>query len=417
MPAPSLSPHLRPRRPQYGVLSALLCPLAAALLGPASAQQLTEDGRISGAVGAAVNYLADDTGPDHGLAWGFAQASAVSTSWRGFSVEGTALGVTDLWQQSGGDFDKVFRQPVDLRELFVQWRAPSSGCGVTIGRRAFPANPALDGDSQQGAGMTFTFPIGTSLDLTVLNRWIKYSTTNYDAWGITGWRNVNAVHPQAGDAFLAVSASLPLGPVVTISPFLNYQEAVLSVYGATVDLTLPVSALPFATSNSTPFDGSRNRYWKTELILAYYQNHFPLPIAPDYQDVWSGRIHSGIEHEDFTAGLGIFWIGDGLLDTGAGLFANFDPLQEDDLYPFNDQNHAHLFYIDSSAKLGKLTVQTALGIGRNDAISRDSVELDLFFSYPLSKRAVLAGYLVRVDFSGDEPPNYTKIGTSIRYAF
>ncbi|NEX15816.1 MAG: hypothetical protein C1943_04040 [Halochromatium sp.] len=325
--------------------------------------------------------------------------------------------MTDLWQQSSGDFDNVFQQPVDVRDLFVNWHAPSSAYGVTIGRRAFPDNPALDGDSQQGAGFTIKFPTETTLDLTVMNRWIKYSTTNYDAWGITGWRNVNAVHLKAGDAFLAVSAQLPLGPHLRVSPFVNYQEAVLGVYGATIDLSLPVSTWPLTAHTNAPSEDTGSTRWTSELILAYYQNRFPSAFAPEYEDVWSGRIHSGIKGQDFSAGIGVFWIGHGSLDTGAGLFADFDPLQEDDLYPYNDQNNAHLFYIDGSITLGKIRLQPALGIGRNDAIGRDSVELDLFFSYPLSKRIDLAGYLVRVDFSGEEPPNYTKIGTSISYNF
>jgi len=60
-----------------------------------------------------------------------------------------------------------------------------------------------------------------------------------------------------------------------------------------------------------------------------------------------------------------------------------------------------------------LRLQSAPGIGRNDAVDRDSSEIHRFFDYPINNHLTLADYSVHVDFSADVMPNYTKVGASL----
>jgi hypothetical protein len=64
----------------------------------------------------------------------------------------TGLGIVDLWGQQPGDFEQVFTVPTDLREFYLDFA--SGARSATLGRRAFPGNPVLDGDSQQGLGLS-----------------------------------------------------------------------------------------------------------------------------------------------------------------------------------------------------------------------------------------------------------------------
>ena len=124
-------------------------------------------------------------------------------------------------------------------------------------------------------------------------------------------------------------------------------------------------------------------------------------------------MHTGLVGERFSAGGGVYWLGNGRIDLTAGLFGTFDPLVEDNLYPLNDRNNAYLFYLNGSAKLGRLTLNPAIGIGRNNAVHADSLEIDLLFDLPISKRLSLGGYAVYVDFSVAVKYNYMKFGTAL----
>ena len=143
----------------------------------------------------------------------------------------------------------------------------------------------------------------------------------------------------------------------------------------------------------------------------------PRQIKPDYGDVWSARLHTGLVGERFSAGGGVYFVGNGRIDINAGLFGTFDPLVEDNLYPLNDRNNTYLFYLNGSAKLGRLTLNPAIGIGRNDAVHADSLEIDLLFDLPITKRLSLGGYAVYVDFSKASNISYMQLGTTLSLSF
>jgi hypothetical protein len=376
---------------------------------------IVDHGEFSGKVGAAVNTTLDQNRPDAGLAWGFFEATATTPRWHGLDVAATGLGIVDLWSQQPGDFEQVFTVPTDLREFYLGFDSGANQLTATLGRRAFPGNPVLDGDSQQGLGLSL--PLngsqkgGATVHVAALNRWIKYSETGYQARGITGWQGVDKTNDGAASVFFAAQvadlelADLPVGRRLKVSPFVDWQQGVMAVVGSTLDLSLD---LP-------PARGKRR--WDNELILAYHHNLVPSQVEPGYGDVWSARLHTGLVGEQFSAGGGLYWLGNGRIDLTAGLFGTFDPLVEDDLYPLNDLNHAYLFYLNGSAKLGRLTLSPAIGIGRNQAVDADSLEIDLLFDLPLSKHLSLSGYIVHVDFSVPVEYNYYKFGTALSLSF
>lgn len=367
-------------------------------------------GALSGKVGAAVNTTLDQEGPDAGLAWGFVEATATTSRWHGLGAGATGLGVVDVWSQKPGDFEQAFSVPTDLREVYVDFDSHATDLAATVGRRAFPANPVLDGDSQQGLGLSLPLNLpknsGARLHVAALNRWVKYSETGYQARGITGWQGVDKANDGAGAVFVAAQlADLGLGRRLKASPFIDWQQGVMAVVGSTLDLSLD---LP---------QGSEKQRWDSELAFAYHHNLVPGRIEPGYGDVWSARLHTGVVGERFSAGGGVYWLGNGRIDLTAGLFGTFDPLVEDDLYPLNDLNNAYLFYLNGSAKLGRLKLKPAIGVGRNDAVDADSLEIDLLFDLPLSKQLSLSGYAVYVKFSVPVDYNYYKFGTALSLSF
>jgi len=365
---------------------------------------LLDGGARSGPVGAAVNTTLDQNGPDAGLAWGFIEATATTPRWRGLGAGATGLGVVDLWSEQPGNFEQVFTVPTDLREFYVNLN--NRHLSATLGRRAFPGNPVLDGDSQQGLGLSLPLNNGATFHVAALNRWIKYSETGYQARGITGWQSVDKANDDAGSVFLAAQlADLPMGSRFKASPFIDWQQGVMAVVGSTLNLSLD---LP-------PARGTRR--WDSELIMAYHYNLVPRQIEPAYGDVWSARVHTGLVGERFSAGGGVYWLGNGRIDLTAGLFGTFDPLVEDNLYPLNDLNNAYLFYLNGSAKLGQLTLNPAIGIGRNQAVDADSLEIDLLFDLPITKQLTLSGYALYVDFSVPVAYNYYQLGTAFSLSF
>ena len=357
---------------------------------------------LSGTVGAAVNTTLNRYEPDAGLAWGLVEATATTPRWHGLGVGATGLGVVDLWSEQSGDFEQVFTVPTDLQELYIDLDSGARHYSATLGRRAFPGNPVLDGDSQQGLGLSLPLKSGATVHVAALNRWIKYSETGYQARGITGWQGVDQVNDAAGDVFVAAQiADLPIGRRFKVSPFIDWQQGVMAVVGSTFDLSL----------------ARGKRRWDSELIMAYHHNLVPRQIRPDYGDVWSARLHTGLVGERFSAGGGVYWLGNDRIDLTAGLFGTFDPLVEDNLYPLNDRNNAYLLYLNGSAKLGRLTLNPAIGVGRNNAVHADSLEIDLLFDLPITKRLSLGGYAVYVDFSKAVKLNYMKFGTALSLSF
>jgi len=362
-------------------------------------------GTASGQVGVGANYRINDNASDPGLSWGYVQASYITPDWNGFTAGGGFLGVGEIWENHSGDFSSVFQEPFDVQQLFLEYQNEPKTIGAALGRKSMAVNPGQDGDYQQGVNFQASTPEGFSLTLTAINRWIKYSTYNYDTHGITGWEDVSDVYPEAGEVYFSATADIPIGSQVSLSPYFNYQENVMAFYGATFDSSIPVNSIA---------EGS---LWETSLILSIYDNQVSASIQPEYEDAWGGLFETGLDLGNYGLAIGTYWISDDTIDTGAGAFNIFDPLKEDDLYPFNDQNDFQLYYAKGRVVLGDLTLYPAIGIGRNYALESDSLELDLLFEYQLPGNFELEGYLVYVDFERDVLPNFLVGGFTLGYGF
>jgi len=367
-----------------------------------------EGGSFFASTGVAINYRANRHAPDPGVGWAFLNTDYETGSWYGLSAGAAFLLVPKLWQNQDGDYDDTFDQPYDLRNLYLSWnyyQDEDSFFRLSGGRKGFPGNPSLDGMSQEGLGASWSTGHKLSLHLGAFHRWIRYSTPNYDANGITGWKDVSQANEGAGDVFLAASAEWYPHPDLSVSPYINHQEGVMSVYGSTFAYELPLGGT------------GHNFTWNTEVILAYYQNRVSAQVEPDFNGVGAGRVYTSIAGEKNSTGVGVFWVGKGNQDTKAGLFTIFDPLKEDDLYPFNDRNRTHLFYWMATMEWEGLTIYPAVGIGRNDAVRSNSYEVDLLFDYSVSENFSLAGFFVYVKFEKEVLPDYSIVGASLAYGF
>lgn len=363
------------------------------------------EGTVRGQTGVGANVENDRNGPNPGLSWAYLEAGYATPFWNGFSAGAGFLAVGELWENHPGDYSDVFTEPFNLQELYLEYRNDNQTLWAFAGRKTMPYNPGLDGDYHQGINLHAGTENGYSLDLSAFDRWIKYSTYNYDLHGVTGWDDVDEAYPGAAEVFFAAVAQVPLGENFKISPYLNYQQDVMLYYGATFDSSIPTDGIAKESS------------WQSQLILALYDNLVSASIEPEYEDAWGGLFHTGLVLENYAVGGGIYWISDDTIDTGAGAFHIFDPLKEDNLYPLNDQNDFILFYLNGSATFGNLTIEPALGIGHNSAVDSDSLEINLLFDYQLPGNFELAGYVVYVEFEKSDLPNYSIVGATIGYNF
>lgn len=359
-----------------------------------------------GSVGAAVNYQNNRNAlPNPGLAWGYLSANYLTPDWNGLTFGARALGVSQIWENNPGDYETDFTDDWIVRNLYLSYEFNDSSSSVMAGRNAYSGNPILDGDSQEGAGITIAESETITFWGAAFHRWVNNASVKYDADGISGWTGVSDANADAGEIFLTGRIDAQIGDQLLLSPFAGWQENVLAVYGIHGIHTLPLS------------NDRKSASWQSELILTYYDNQTPSSINADYGNLWVGRLHTGYESASWSAGAGFYWLGDNALDTTAGLFNAFDPLKEDDLYPLNDQNDAYLFYLNGSLTLGSFVLEPAIGLGRNDAVAADSLEINFLFTWDLPGNFEAAGYLVHVDFTKDVLPNYTVGGVSLAYDF
>ncbi|MBC2604084.1 hypothetical protein [Puniceicoccus vermicola] len=372
-----------------------------------SVSEFLRRGQLEGQIGIGANQRIynNEAGDGPGLSWGYLQTRYVTPTYNGLSAGGAFLAVGEVWEDHTGDFDSVFTEPFDIEELYLEFLNDDQTLGAHIGRKTMPSNPGLDGDYQQGLNLHAGTESGYSLDFSIIDRWIRYSTYNYDLHGITGWDDVDAVNSAAGELFFAAVIDLPFSSHFTLSPYFNYQEDVMAYYGTTFTSSIPTENL------------AAQSHWDTQLILAIYDNQVPTSIEPDYEDAWGGLLYTGLAFERYSLGGGVYWISDNTIDTGAGAFHIFDPLKEDNLYPYNNQNDFELYYLKGSATFGDLTINPAIGIGRNHAIESDSIEIDVLFNYDLPGNFQLEGYFVYVDFEKDIFPSYFLGGATIGYNF
>ena len=373
------------------------------------------DGKGSLQTGATVYYRDNNDTPDKGIAFGIVQGDYQTAAWEGFSLGGGFLFAPQIWEDNDGDYDSSFSTPAKVRRLYLRYDLPDwKETYITGGRVGLADSPLTTGAA--GDGMTFSLqgPLPVRLTGTAISRWIDDLTSSYDANGITETEQLKDIYPDAGEVFLNANLEVPLGSLLTVTPAVAYQQHVLATYGTTADFALPLDGLG---------EGVK---WRTKGIGAYHKNEAipSVTAANDFDNhAWSYLIFTGLEGEQGQIGFGYYGLSDNTLALAPGAFNHFGPLKEDDLYPANARNDAHLFYTKTTYRLSDLTLRANFGIGRNSdgtGNDTDSYELDLFATYQMTERVKIDGYFVIVQFddqaalsSGD----YHVGGARLLYSF
>jgi hypothetical protein len=363
------------------------------------------NGELSGNIGAAFN-LRDyhSRGPkDQGLAWGLMDLKYRTPELYGFKAGTWLVGAQKLWQQEQGYYDKIFTQDFDFREIYLEYTTPGEIGTIAGGRKKYKKNPSMDGDSHLGVGLSLTPIENATIYFSAINKWINNDRTDFNAKGISGWIDVSEVNDDAGDIFFALMGDLEPVNNLNILPYFEYLQDVMAVGGCEVIYEFPIAEKFIGVING---------------IYAYHANQVPRSIKPEYEDVQSALFHLGVASDFFSLGGGIYWLSDDQGNIMAGIFDTFDPLEKDTYYPFYDQNHAALYYIDATICFEPITVEAAFGMGKNWAHDVVTREFDLWIYWDILPSLELGGYLTWNDFSGDEAlPDFIQSGSSLLLKF
>lgn len=363
------------------------------------------DGEFSGNIGAAFNLVDYHSGgpKDNGLAWGLLDLKYKTPEFYGFKIGTWMVGVQKIWEQSSGYYDSKFEQDFDFRELYLEYNVTENIGRISAGRKKFQKNPSMDGDSHLGAEMAFQPVQNAKIYFSAINKWINNDRTTFTAKGITGWVDVSEANVKAGDVFFALMGDLEPIDKLNIMPYFEYLENVLAVGGCEIFYDIPLGK---------DFVGVING------IYAYHANQVPSSLESGYEDVQSALVQLSVVRDIVLLGGGVYWLSKDRGDIMAGIFDTFDPLEEDDYYPYDDLNHATLYYLIAALEWESITLEAAFGMGKNRAYDVDTREFDLWLNWNILPSLEIGGYLAWNDFSGDDAePDYIQSGSSLSFNF
>jgi hypothetical protein len=379
----------------------------------AHAEGLTNDpvsrfimqGEFHGQFGVATHY--EDSGDHHnftnnGSCWGLVELQYTTPALYGFRAGTWLVGAHEIWEDHSGNYQIHFTEDSSLRNLFVEYAPSFSLSTVTVGRAGFVNNPTMNGDAHQGAALHFNDIPHLNLQACAISRWVHHATTLFTADGIDEWQEVDDVYDEAGGVFVGGAANITWGDQLLVSPFISWQDKIMTVYGCSL-----------AVSNRLNEEWS----WGVNGTYALYENHAPTELFPDYEDVQSWLLHGAMAWREGSFGLGWYGVSDDQGNLTASMFNTFDPMQDGNLFPLNDENDASLFYADANWTYQSFRLKTLLGIGKNHAVDSRATEFDLWLYYNVTPSLLLSGYLVRTDYSNDDIADYTKTGASVTYVF
>jgi len=379
---------------------------------PARGEPVTDDlyyfiasGEFSGDIGAAFNLRDYHSGgpKDQGLAWGLLDLQYRTPELYGFKAGTWLVGVQKLWQEEDGYYDKIFTQDFDFRELYLEYAIPPDIGSITGGRKQFKRNPSMDGDSHLGIELIFTPVQNATIYFSAINKWINNDRATFTAKGISGWVDVSKPNDDAGDIFFSLMGDLAPIERLNVLPYFEYLHNLMAVGGCEVIYEIPISEEFIGV-----IDG----------IYAYHANQVPRSIQPDYEDVQSALFHLGVIQDIISFGGGIYWLSNDRGNIWAGIFDTFDPLEKDTYYPFSDQNHAILYYLDAMLSFETVAVEAAFGMGKNRAHDVETREFDIWVYWDILPSLELGGYLTWNNFSGtDAWPDYIQSGSSLVFHF
>lgn len=312
------------------------------------------------------------------------------------------LAAKDIAENHPGDYDAVYEQDSDLRELYAKWNTPFTKSSIQAGRFGIDMT-ALDGNSHQGIEVINEDIPHMTLRAAVIDRWINNDRVDMYYKGITGWVDVDDVAEKAGNEFWLGSAAFDWNEAAGITPFIGYQKDVMTLYGADMYVSHALD-----DERSVGLEGT----------VAMYGNEMPREEQPDYEDVYSWLIHAYAQlNEKVTMGLGWYGVSNDRGDISAGIFDTFDPLEEDGTIPYDDRNNAQLYYADAQLSYAQVSLELAYGYGVNDAIDVNSHEVDALLTVDITDSLQAAAFAAYNHYSGDEVPNYTKTGLSLIYSY
>ncbi|MDD2237586.1 MAG: hypothetical protein PHG65_10310, partial [Kiritimatiellae bacterium] len=312
------------------------------------------------------------------------------------------LAAKKIWQNHPNDYDAIYSKDSDLRELYAKWNTPFTKSSIQAGRFGMTMT-ALDGNSHQGVQVMNEDIPHLVLRAAVIDRWINNDRVDMFYKGITGWVDANDVREGSGREYWLGSAAFDWNEQAGITPFIGYQEEVMAMYGADLYVVHKL-------------DGGRAV--GVDATMVVYGNETPREVQPDYEDVFSWLVHGYVNlNTNLMLGLGWYGVSDDRGDIAAGLFDTFDPLEEDDTIPYNDQNNAQLYYTDAAWNFDPFDLTLAYGYGVNDAIDVKSHEVDAVLTVDLTKSLQAKAYASYNTYSGDEVSDFTKMGLSLIYSY
>ncbi|NCD33455.1 MAG: hypothetical protein EOL87_08585 [Spartobacteria bacterium] len=363
------------------------------------------DGKYSGSVGVAANLIEmKDSGQSGaGLMWGFVDMKYETPEIYGLKLGVWWLGAKNIWENHAGDYDSVFKQESDLRNLYGTWTAPETKTSLQAGRFKMKPSPVLDGCAHQAVQLAVEDLELVQVYIGAANRWINNSRTDMEAKGISGWDDISVGGQDAGDE--VVNGLLVFSPAkgLSIAPYVTHQTDLMTVLGCSADYSYDISS-----ESSVDFQG----------IYARYGNNVPESVAPDYDDcVHSWLLHVAWNYDIYTVGAGTFGLSDNKGEVSIGIFDTFDPMTEDSSIIYDANNHASLYYVDASIDLNRVEITAAYGYGDNQAIDCQSNEIDMNFTFHLTTSVALEAYLAWNNYSDGKVADYTQMGTSLTYRF
>jgi hypothetical protein len=389
--------------PEESASSSFLQPLEKALA----------EGSASVKTGISAFFENQDSAQNKGFIFGFVQGDYQTRTYDGFSIGGGFVFAPEIWEENSGDYDSKFSSPAKVRRLFLRYDATDwKNTYLVGGRIGLADSPITHGDAGDGVTASLQGPLPVTLTGTAITRWTHHAKASWDGH-ISSTEQVKDFYPEAGDVFLNVNLEVPLGSRVTVTPSIAYQEHVLAVYATTAELVLPLEAV------------GKGVRWKTEVVGAFHENEAipSVTAANDYDShASSGRFFTALENDRASLGVGVYALSDDKLKLDPGAFSHFDPLDDDDLFPFNDENDAQLFYTKATYTLGALDLSAHFGAGRNSsaAVRSDSYEIDLQATYHFSKHLMLEAKYSTVQFENQEVRDggdYHKARGMLRYTF
>lgn len=414
--------HHRPRKlAATGVLAAALCSVAysadAPPESPPSVLQAIEkalaDGNSSVKTGVSAFFEDQNSAANKGFVFGFIQGDYQTKNYDGLSAGAGFVFAPEIWEDKSGDYDSKFSAPAKVRRLYLRYDFTDwDNTYLAGGRVGLADSPITHGDAGDGLTGSVGGPLPFTFTGTAITRWVHHAKASWDGH-ISGTEQVKNFYPDAGDVFLNANVEIPVRSGFTVTPSVAYQQHVLAVYAATAELVVPVETFG---------EGVR---WRTEVIGAFHENEATSSVteANDFDShASSGRIFTGLESNQGSIGVGAYALSDDKLNLDPGAFSHFDPLNDDDLFPFNDENDAQLFYTKGTYSLGSLDLEAHFGAGRNSSrdVSSDSYEVDLTAVYHFSKKLSLKIEYSTVQFENQDVRDggdYQKGGGMLRYTF